>query len=197
LPACACFVVAMAHAGSSPTFAALLQVATGPCSPGKLELARSSCLVTAGSREPSTCDWDRMPDDDLTSNWCCGAIPTNAAESLTLDTFDSRPARIMKKDAAVTGALHPPAANRNLVNYNRRSASAETLVRQHPATTSSADIWDADPLLPSPRSLEPALASLLPWAASALPSRAPTGDPAADAAERLLAKTVDPFGVMD
>jgi len=51
------------------------------------------------------------------------------------------------------------------------------------------DLWDAAVPSSSPRCFLP----LLPEAASALPERGATGDAMADAAERLLARVVDPF----
>lgn len=57
----------------------------------------------------------------------------------------------------------------------------------------NVDLWDTV-LPPSPSAGLPAP---LPPAAAELPARAPTGDSAADAAERLLARVVDPFGTLD
>mmetsp|Transcript_90945 Transcript_90945/g.166964 ORF Transcript_90945/g.166964 Transcript_90945/m.166964 type:complete len:136 (+) Transcript_90945:1-408(+) len=59
----------------------------------------------------------------------------------------------------------------------------------------SAEEEDVAPL--SARSLKPALPALPRFAPPCLPRRAPSGDAAVDAAERLLARVVDPFGAME
>jgi len=117
---------------------------------------------------------DETPDaDPLPPGWLCGSVP---------GAWPRSPCsiKVRKAPIVVVAAAGPVDATPSVCHPGGGGQDLEE------------DLWDTM-LPPSPRSLQPALPALPTPAPPELPARAPTGDTAADAAERLLARVVDPF----